>query len=63
MYAKKSWGGKETPAIEVLFKKSDKKEVLSFIIYEYEDSNFVGRWTKDGDVPLSCLHFSSLGAY
>jgi hypothetical protein len=53
MYSKKTWGGTEDPTIEVSFKKSEKKEILSFVIYEYEDSDDVGRFTEGNDVSFA----------
>lgn len=49
MYAKKTWGGKEDPTIEVSFKKKEIPQILSFAIWEFEDVDYLGR-VFDGEV-------------
>ena len=51
MWSKKSWGGEIDPFIEVNFKaKPDSKgdEIVSLLIFEWEDGNYLGRLLSEG---------------
>ena len=47
MYSKKSWGGNVEPFILVKFLKAEAKEgtdpMVSLLIYEYGDTNLLGK--------------------
>lgn len=50
MYGKKSWGGTADPVIEVSFQKTEQNSKLSFVIWEYEDTDNLGRLVDGNDV-------------
>lgn len=49
MYAQKIWGGKTEPAITLKFTPSDSDKLVSVLIFEWEDREFLGRRLRPDD--------------
>ena len=49
MYAKNIWGGKVDPAITLKFTPSESDKIVSVLIFEWEDRDFLGRRVKPDD--------------